>query len=84
MISDTSDIMEYCVKVLFGHENPHYWKEILEKVDYELRLYQYNGGPKTRCIYRVKDAFIDLITKFKYVPLPSPLRSLLLNMQLSI
>ena len=68
MMAETANIMEYCAKVLSGRENPHYWKWILEEVEYEMLIYQYNSGSKTLSIYRVEDSFIDLITKFKYGP----------------
>ena len=68
MFPETADIMEYCVKVLSGREKPNYWKEILQEVEYEIWLNQYSGGPGVEYMSRVDDAFIKLMTKFKYDP----------------
>ena len=68
MIPDTADIMEYCVKVLSGRENPNYWKGILKEVEYEMWINQYSGGPGAEYMSRVDDAFMVLINKFKYSP----------------
>ena len=37
-----------------------------EEVEYEILIYQYNGGSAS--VFIVEDIFIDLITKFKYGP----------------
>ena len=66
MYHEVASIMEYNVKVLSGKEDPVFWKEVLEEVDYELWVNEYTGGPGAEYYERNEEAFVVLARKFGY------------------
>ena len=64
MHPDTADIMEYCVKVLSGKENPKFWNMALDEVDYKLWVDEYSGGPGAPYKFRTGEAYHILTRRF--------------------
>jgi hypothetical protein len=64
MNPDTADIMEYCTKVLYGKEDPKFWKEVLVNIDYELWVDEYTDGPGAPYKNRSEKAYSILSQRF--------------------
>ena len=62
---ETMQILEYCVKVLSGKEDPAFWQDVLRVVDFQLWMNAYNGGAGVRFYIRAEEAQQVLSARFR-------------------